>query len=66
VAQDVFVSYSSRDKPVADAVCASLEGRGIRCWIAPRDILPGADWGEEIIRGTRTLRSRSKGKSSGR
>ncbi|MFY9549732.1 MAG: toll/interleukin-1 receptor domain-containing protein, partial [Thermoanaerobaculia bacterium] len=34
---------------MADAVCAGLEGRGIRCWIAPRDILPGADWGASII-----------------
>src|SRR3954453_22374510 len=49
MAHDVFISYSSKDKPTADAVCATLEGRGIRCWIAPRDILPGMDWGESII-----------------
>jgi biotin transporter BioY len=46
---DVFVSYSSDDKPTADAVCATLEMRGIRCWIAPRDVLPGVDWGAAII-----------------
>ncbi|MEA2642545.1 MAG: hypothetical protein QOF51_3939 [Chloroflexota bacterium] len=46
---DVFVSYSSEDKPTADAVCATLEGRGVRCWIAPRDVLPGMDWGAAII-----------------
>ena len=49
MAHDVFVSHSSKDKPVADAVCARLEAAKIRCWIAPRDILPGADWGEAII-----------------
>src|SRR3954470_8780828 len=49
MAHDVFISYSSKDKPTADAVCATLEARGIRCWIAPRDILPGMDWGEAII-----------------
>ena len=49
MAHDVFVSYSSKDKPTADAVCATLEGRGIRCWVARRDILPGTDWGESII-----------------
>jgi hypothetical protein len=38
MAHDVFISYSSKDKPVADAVCAGPEGRGIRCWVAPRDI----------------------------
>ncbi|HAH65240.1 MAG TPA: toll/interleukin-1 receptor domain-containing protein, partial [Rhizobiales bacterium] len=46
---DVFISYSSKDKPIADAVCAGLEANGLRCWIAPRDILPGADWGGAII-----------------
>lgn len=46
---DVFVSYSSDDKPTADAVCATLESTGIRCWIAPRDILPGTDWGAAIV-----------------
>jgi biotin transporter BioY len=46
---DVFVSYSSDDKPTADAVCATLENNGIRCWIAPRDIVPGMDWGGAIV-----------------
>ena len=50
MAHDVFISYSANDKPVADAACATLEARGIRCWIAPRDILPGMDWGDSIIR----------------
>ncbi|MDA8049107.1 MAG: toll/interleukin-1 receptor domain-containing protein [Rhodospirillales bacterium] len=49
MARDVFISYSSKDKPTADAACAKLEERGIRCWIAPRDILPGADWSSSII-----------------
>ena len=26
MAHDVFISYSSKDKPVTDAVCAGLEG----------------------------------------
>ncbi len=49
MAHDVFISYSSKDKPTADAVCATLERTGLRCWIAPRDILPGEDWGASII-----------------
>ncbi|MFH1764461.1 MAG: TIR domain-containing protein [Gemmatimonadota bacterium] len=49
MAHDVFISHSSRDKTTADAICGSLETNGIRCWIAPRDITPGATWGEEII-----------------
>jgi hypothetical protein len=49
LAHDVFISYSSKDKTIADAVCARLEARGIRCWIAPRDVQPGMPYGEEII-----------------
>lgn len=46
---DVFISHSTKDKSIADAVCATLEAERIRCWIAPRDILPGMDWGEAVI-----------------
>ncbi len=46
---DAFISYSTHDKAAADATCAALEASGIRCWIAPRDIMPGAEWGEAII-----------------
>lgn len=49
VAHDVFICYSSKDKPTADAVCATLEQRGLRCWMAPRDVLAGTDWSESII-----------------
>ena len=33
----------------ADAACAMLEGVGVRCWIAPRDIRPGGEYGAAII-----------------
>ena len=49
MAHDVFVSYSSKDKPVADAVVAGLEQREVRCWFAPRDVTPGTSWGDAII-----------------
>src|ERR1044071_8869003 len=49
MAHDVFISYSHQDKPTADAVCALLEANGVRCWIASRDIAPGAEWAESII-----------------
>lgn len=49
MAHDVFISYSSKDKTTADAICAVLERDGIRCWIAPRDVTPGHDWAESII-----------------
>jgi len=46
---DVFISYSNKDKSVADAICAILEEKQIRCWIAPRDISAGHSWGGSII-----------------
>jgi hypothetical protein len=49
MAHDVFLSYSYQDKTSADAVCHSLESKGIRCWIAPRDVVPGADWQQSIL-----------------
>lgn len=48
---DVFVSHSTRNKNVADAVTGYLEGTGQRCWIAPRNIEPGENYGEAILRG---------------
>lgn len=48
---DVFISYAQEDKLIADAVCARLESRNIRCWIAPRDINPGKNFPEAIIEG---------------
>ena len=47
---EVFISYSSKDKKWADAACAVLEKRRIRCWVAPRDITPGTEWGAAIIK----------------
>ena len=50
MAHDVFISYATSDKAVADAVCSQLESiHRIRCWIAPRDVTPGASWAESII-----------------
>ena len=46
---DAFISYSSKDKTAAVAACAVLEGAGVRCWIAPRDIRPGGEYGAAII-----------------
>jgi hypothetical protein len=47
----VLISYSKKDKKWADAACSILEARGIRCWIAPRDIATGTERGEAVIAG---------------
>jgi hypothetical protein len=46
---DIFVSYSKADRSCAHELVALLETHGLRCWIAPRDISPSADWAAEII-----------------
>jgi hypothetical protein len=56
MAFDVFISYSSKDRLMADAVVARLEQADIRCWIAPRNIEPGKRWGEAIIEALDTCR----------
>jgi TIR domain/NACHT domain len=52
----VFISHSSKDRESADAICAHLESAGIKCWIAPRDIEPGATWTKGIMQGLEACR----------
>ena len=56
MAHQVFISYAVEDRRIADAVCATLEARGIGCWIAPRDVLPGKNYAEAIIQAIRQSR----------
>jgi hypothetical protein len=44
-----FISYATADKAKAEEICAYLEARGLRCWIAPRDVRAGRDYANEII-----------------
>jgi hypothetical protein len=49
MSHDIFISYAVEDKQTADAVCATLEAKRIRCWIAPRDVLPGMDYAQALV-----------------
>ena len=49
MAHDVFISHAAEDKEVAEEVCRALEGEGVGCWVAPRDIPPGRDYEEAIV-----------------
>jgi len=51
-----FISYASPDLEQAEAICASLESRGFTCWIAPRNVRSGREYGQEIIRGIESAR----------
>ena len=52
----VFISHASEDRSTADAICTRLESAGIDCWIAPRDLEPGAAWTRGVIQGLETCR----------
>jgi hypothetical protein len=56
MAADVFISHSSKDSPIARTICDFLESRQVQCWMAPRDISPGEEWGDSILRGIQTCR----------
>jgi adenylate cyclase len=45
----VFISYASQDKAVADAACLALEQAGMECWIAPRNVVPGESYAGAIV-----------------
>ncbi len=45
----VFISHSSADLPVAERLCAYLEKNGVPCWMAPRDVTPGKNYGLAIV-----------------
>ncbi len=51
MAHEVFICYSKEDRPIADLVCNFLERNSIKCWVAPRDILPGKEWSVGILEG---------------
>lgn len=45
---DVFISYSSKNKDVADELCQKLEAQHFQCWIAPRNIPPAETYAKQI------------------
>src|SRR5580704_11062433 len=48
--QSVFLSYASADAEVANQVCQALEAQGVLCWMAPRDVKPGTQYADAIVR----------------
>ena len=50
MSKDIFVSYTTPDRRIADDVVAFFEGQGIDCFIAPRDIDPGKAYAANLMR----------------
>lgn len=57
MAPQVFISYATEDKEVAEQVLEALEGSGMTCWIAPRDIRGGATYAKAIADALQTTRA---------
>jgi eukaryotic-like serine/threonine-protein kinase len=53
----VFISHSSRDADFAGLITRALEAAGVRCWLAPRDIPPSANWNSAIMAGINDSRA---------
>ncbi len=48
---DLFISYATQNREIAERVVSQIEKQGYRCFIAPRDIATGKDYASEIIKG---------------
>lgn len=48
MAGHVFISHGSENHEEANELCGFIESRGVKCWIAPRDVRPGIDYSEEL------------------
>jgi hypothetical protein len=44
----LFVSHVSEDRAAALEIVDELERRGVKCWIAPRNVGPGSRFDDEI------------------
>jgi hypothetical protein len=53
----VFVSYATADRKQALALCKAIEKRGTDCWISTRDVAPGENYQEAIVRSIRDARA---------
>lgn len=54
---DVFISHASENHHEATEICEFLEQRGLRCWIAPRNVVQSNEYPDEIIKGVKNSKS---------
>ena len=47
---DAFVSYATPDRAITMALVEDLESRGLKCWVAPRDVQGGSKYAEVILK----------------
>ena len=52
----IFITYSSKDEKVARTICTALENRGLACWISSRNVKPGQNFQEQIVKAIRAAK----------
>lgn len=45
---DVYITSAPKDKKIASKVCSALEAKGMSCWTASRDMIPGINRAESV------------------
>jgi hypothetical protein len=53
----LFVSHVTEDRIAASQIVDELERRGVRCWIAPRDVRPGGTFDDDIADAIESCRA---------
>ena len=56
MASRIFISHSSKDQKVARTICTALENRGLTCWEYSRNVQPGQNFQEQIVRAIRAAK----------
>lgn len=46
-----MISHSKADATYAQSLCDLLESKGLKCWIAPRNLISGEEWPAGCARG---------------
>src|SRR5262249_48852150 len=53
----LFISHVTEDGAAASQVVDELERRGVRCWIAPRNVRPGGTFDDDIADAIESCRA---------
>lgn len=54
---DIFISYSDKDRELAQRVYEALKAEGLKCWIAFNDIPHGEVWAKAITQGIKNSKT---------
>jgi TIR domain len=56
VSAPIFISYCSIDEKIATTICDALQSRGYPCWISCRNVNPGENFQEAIVKAIRSAK----------